>query len=307
MFLDRYATYAGSDPRRAPSVLAVIPYVEHTFRGWQVAGGMHRIAAAVEERARLRGVVVETGVSVVAISRAGNRVDGVRLSDGRSLRADVVVSDVDARQLYTSLLPHAGMQRQLRRTTPSSSGFVVLLGLRGRTPGLRRDTVLFAEDYDAEFDGVFGRDARPIDEPTIYISASAEPTAAPAGHEGWFVLVTAPRHGTGPGEVDWDAEGVSERYARHLLGRLAARGLDVRDRVAYFDHRSPADIARDTASPGGAIYGSSSNGWRSAFLRPGNASPVAGLFLVGGSAHPGGGIPLVLMSAAIVADLVGRP
>ena len=87
---------------------------------------------------------------------------------------------------------------------------------------------------------------------------------------------------------------------------MAARGLDVRDRLALVEHRTPADLERDTGSPGGAIYGTSSNGWRAAFLRPRNASPVRGLFLVGGSAHPGGGLPMVLMSAAITADLVGR-
>jgi phytoene dehydrogenase-like protein len=124
---------------------------------------------------------------------------------------------------------------------------------------------------------------------------------APPGDEAWFVLVNAPRHGP----VDWTAPGLAEDYADRLLAVLADRGLDVRDRLRWREIRTPADWERDTGSVGGSIYGSSSNGPRAALLRPGNRSPVRGLYLVGGSAHPGGGLPLVAMSAAIVAGLIG--
>jgi phytoene dehydrogenase-like protein len=164
--------------------------------------------------------------------------------------------------------------------------------------------VLFGSDYDAEMDAVFGPDARPVDDPTLYVAAP--PDAAPPGHEAWFVLVNAPRHGNGVGTVDWTAPGVAAAYAARLVDLLAARGLDVRDRIVFTEHRTPADLEAATASPGGAIYGTSSNGWRAAFLRPRNRSPVPGLFLVGGSAHPGGGLPMVLQSAAITAEMVGR-
>jgi phytoene desaturase len=304
LFLDRYATYTGSDPRRAPAVLSVIPYVEHTFGGWYVTGGLRRIAEAVRERAEQRRVRIVTGAEVVAVTTESGRVDGVRLADGSRVHADVVVSDVDAHELYSRLLPTPTALRTLRRATPSSSGFVLLLGLRGRTPALRHHTVLFGGDYDDEMDAVFGRDARPAQDPTVYVSAPHD--AAPNDAQAWFVLVNAPRHGTGPGCVDWDAPGVAASYAQHVLDMLAARGLDVRDRLLFAEHRTPADLERATASPGGAIYGTSSNGWRSAFLRPANRSPVPGLFLVGGSAHPGGGLPMVLMSAAITAELIGR-
>ena len=123
--------------------------------------------------------------------------------------------------------------------------------------------------------------------------------------EAWFVLVNAPRHGRGAGAVDWTAPGLADSYADRVLAVLADRGLDVRDRLLWREIRTPADLERRTRSPGGAIYGTSSNGARAAFLRPANRSPVPGLFLVGGSAHPGGGLPLVGMSAAIVAELIG--
>lgn len=304
MLLERYATYTGSDPRRAPAALATIPYAEQTFGAWYIRGGLHRLAEALLERATERGATVHTGVEVAAVEVAGGKVDGVRLSDGRIVEADVVVANADAASVYTDLLVEsAPSDQRVRRTTPSLAGFVLLLGLRGRTPGLAHHTVLFSEDYDAEFDAIFGDEPEPLFDPTIYVSAPADPAVAPEDHEAWFVLVNAPRHGaTG---VDWDAPGMSERYADHLLDRLAVRGLDVRDRIVFSETRSPADLERQTRAVGGAIYGSSSNGARAAFLRPANRSPVPGLFLVGGSVHPGGGLPLVLLSARIVADLIG--
>ena len=304
LFLDRYATYSGSDPRRAPAVMSVVPYVEHTFGGWYVAGGLRRIADAVRERAEQRRVQIVTGAEVVAVMCDGGRVNGVRLADGSTVPADIVVSDVDARDLYDRLLPTPAALRSLRRATPSASAFVLLIALRGETASLRQHTVLFGADYDAEMDAVFGPDTKPATDPTVYISAPKD--AAPGGSEAWFVLVNAARHGSGPDGVDWDAPGVASSYADHLLDVMAARGLNVRDRLLFLETRTPADLERATASPGGAIYGTSSNGWRSAFLRPANRSPVPGLFLVGGSAHPGGGLPMVLMSAAITAELIGR-
>ena len=309
MFLDRYATYTGSDPRRAPAALSVVPYVEQTFGAWYVPGGLRRLGAAVHERALLRGAVVRLGAAVAQVLVEGGRAAGVLLADGERVAADVVVVNADAAHLYDDLLPPsvAGRaRRRLHRATPSLSGFVLLLALRGRTPGLAHHTVLFPAEYDSEFDSVFGRAARPVQDPTVYVSAPDDPALRPDDdHESWFVLVNAPRHGTGPGAVDWDEAGLASSYADRVLDVLAARGLDVRDRVLWREVRTPADLQRATRSPGGAIYGTSSNGARAAFLRPANASPVPGLFLVGGSAHPGGGLPLVGLSAAIVAGLVG--
>ncbi|MGH8894331.1 MAG: phytoene desaturase family protein [Actinomycetes bacterium] len=306
--LDRYATYTGSDPRRAPAALAVIPYVEQAFGAWHVRGGLRRLADALHERAVLRGVDVRHGADVTRVELTGGRAAGVQLATGERLPADVVVSDADARHLYGDLLPAGvagSVRRRLLRTPPSLSGFVLLLALRGRTPDLAHHTVLFPAASDAEFDAVFGRDAAPVADPAVYLCAPADPAMRPEGHEALFVLVNAPRHGHGPRLVDWRAPGLAETYADRVFSVMAERGLDVRDRVLWREVRTPADLETATRSPGGAIYGSASNGPRAAFLRPANRSPVPGLFLVGGSAHPGGGLPLVGMSAAIVAELVG--
>ncbi|WP_313885714.1 phytoene desaturase family protein [Fodinicola feengrottensis] len=203
--------------------------------------------------------------------------------------------------LYRDLLPLPRELRKLRRASRSLSGFVLLLGLSGRTLGLGHHTVLFPENYDAEFDAVFGPAARPVPDPTLYISNPADDTVRPPGQEAWFVLVNAPRQG----QVNWREPGLADRYAERLLAKLADRGLDVRDRLRFAKTITPADLQDRTGAVGGAIYGTSSNGARAAFLRPANKSVVPGLFLVGGSSHPGGGLPLVLLSAQLTAGLVG--
>ncbi|HVM14559.1 MAG TPA: phytoene desaturase family protein [Egibacteraceae bacterium] len=306
ILLNRYATYTGSDPRRAPAALAVIPYAEQRFGAWYVEGGLYRIADALAERACERGAQIRTGADVRGISLSGGRVTGVTLADGERLRADVVVANADAAHVYRDLLaPSAGRRAAaaLRRAVPSLSGFVVLLGLSGRTPDPVHHRVLFPRHYDGEFDAIFGRHPRPVTDPTVYVASPDDAAAAPAGAESWFVLVNAPRHGI----VDWADEGLADDYAGHVLAVLASRGLDVRHRVVTRRVVSPADLALRTRAPGGAIYGTSSNGLRSAFRRPANVTAVPGLFLVGGSSHPGGGLPLVVLSAGIVADLVGSP
>ena len=319
-YLDRYATYTGSDPRRAPAALAVVPYVEQTFGAWYVQGGMRRLGEAVRERALQRKVAIRTGADVTTILTEAGRATGVRLAGGEEIPADLVVANADAEHLYTDLVSAPKALAALRRATPSLAGFVMLLALHGRTPhsGVRaHHTVLFPERYDDEFDAIFSRSARPVPDPTVYVSAPDDPALRPdADSEAWFVLVNAPRHraqdhgdrgdqgdrGTG---VDWDTPGLAARYADQVLALMAHRGLDARDRLLWREIRTPADLERATRAPGGSIYGTSSNGVRAAFLRPANRSPVPGLFLVGGSAHPGGGLPLVGLSAAIVADLIG--
>ena len=304
MVLDRYATYTGSDPRRAPAALAVIPHVERAYGGWYVAGGLYRLAGALAGRATERGATIRTGTAVTAIETDGGAVSGVLLAGGGRLPADVVVANADAAQVYGRLLPRPRLAGRLRQAS-SLAGFVLLLGVRGTTPAIAHHNVLFPADYDAEFDAVFGTRATPVADPTIYLSVPIDPAVRPDGHEAWFVLVNAPRHGTGPGAVDWDDPGLAGSYAGRIIGMLARRGLPVADRIVFSQTITPADLERRTGTPGGAIYGTSSNGVRNAFLRPGNRGPVPGLFLVGGSPPPGGGLPLVALSARLVAGLIG--
>lgn len=298
---ERYATYSGSDPARAPGTAAVIPYVEAVLGAWHVRGGMHRIATALAARASDLGVEIHLGADVTRIGVAGGRVRGVELAGGGRVSAEVVVANADAHHLYTRLLPSRRQARRLTRAPASFSGFALMLGMRGRTPALPHHSIDFPHRYQSEFDDLF-RDPRPVRDPTVYLCnpAASDPSCAPEGDESWFCLVNAPRHG----EVDWRA--AAPAYAERLLDRLETLHGPVRSRIATLAWRSPADLEGLTRAPGGAIYGTSANGPRAAFLRPRNRSPVArGLYLVGGTAHPGGGLPLVMMSAKIVAGLIG--
>lgn len=314
--LDRYATYTGSDPRRVPAPLVTVPHVEQAYGAHHVPGGLRRISDALSNRAAELGVVVRTGTRVANVEVAGGAVRGVVLADGHRLPADVVVSAVDARTTV-ALLPRRHsfpLRARLHRATPSLSGFVLLLGVRGVPTldgrPLGHHTVLYPDDYDDEFDSVFGtpgrrgRPPRPIPDPAVYLTCPDDPTTRPDGdHRAVFVLVNAPRHEP-DGGVDWDAPGLAQRYAQAVLRVARARGVDLGE-VLVQRVRTPADLERDTGAPGGSIYGTSSHGPVAAFLRAPNRTGVRGLYCVGGSAHPGGGLPLVLASAAIVHALVG--
>jgi phytoene dehydrogenase-like protein len=228
-------------------------------------------------------------------------VTGVRLTDGSVEAADIVVSNVDALTVYRDLLPTPSRLAHL--TDRSLAGFVLLLGVRGSTPSLAHHNVFFPRYYNAEFDAIFGspsRRATLASDPTIFVTRANDPSLHPPGTEAWFILVNAPRHGTAWSAVDWQRPGLADAYGRHILNLLAARGMDVRDRLLFMETRTPHDLAESTGAPGGAIYGTAAT-----LVRPPNRGPVDNLYLVGGSVHPGGGLPLVTLSAHVVADEIG--
>lgn len=290
----RYATYSGSTPTRAPATLACIPHIEARFGCWYPMGGLGALRDAFERVADTMGITLRTGCTVTAITSSADRVTGIRLDDQSTLDASIVVANADARHLYRDLLQDERALARVRRAEPSTSGFVLCIGARGVTEGIEHHNVWFADDVLQEF--------REIDagllpsDPTIYgcVSSVTDPSQAPDGDENWFLLVNTP-----PGvRIDTSA------YRDLVLDRLASHGVDLRRRMRFCAHLTPADISRLYRSPGGAIYGSSSNGMRAAFVRPANRGVKAGLYLVGGSSHPGGGLPLVTTSARIVADMI---
>jgi phytoene desaturase len=308
--VDRYATYTGSDPRQAPAALATIPYIEQTFGAYHVSGGLRELGRALFDRCVGLGVDFMFDTDVTAINGAV-QVTGVTLGDGQTLSAEIVVANADARTVYQNLLSEPARRmcrsemRKIRKSTPSLAGFVMLLALDGKTPDLDHHNVFFPQDYEAEFDSIFGKHPSPVEEPTIYVCRPDDPLMSPEDTESWFVLINAPRHQP-PSGCDWHTPGLVDEYRNRILDQLATRGHETASRLKWLSTSSPADLEHRTRAPGGSIYGTSSNGTSSAFLRPNNTSPLPGLFLVGGSAHPGGGLPLVAMSAAIVAKHIGH-
>jgi phytoene desaturase len=280
MIIERFATYAGADPRRAPAALAVAGYVEHAFGAWHPRGGLYGIVRAMVRRLELLGGELRCDEPVASVIRRDGRATGVQTRAGAH-SADLVVVNVEPPR------SRAGRERSL-------SGFALMLGLEGRTPGLAHHTITFPADYDAEFDDVF-RHRRPVRDPTLYASVSCvtDPSEAPPGTENWFVLANAPART----DLDWST------YGEHVLGRL---GAEVGARVRARAERSPADLERETGAAGGAIYGDAPHGRLGTLKRPPNAvRGTSGLWRVGGTTHPGGGLPLVMLSGQIVAREIG--
>ncbi len=291
----RYATYSGSSPYRAPATLACIPHLESAYGCWYPLGGLDAIRRALESTARAMGVELHVGAEVAQVVAGPSRVTGVALVGGEQVPADIVVANVDAEHLYRDLLPQPTALQRVRRAPRSTSGFVVCVGVpRDDRRGIGHHNVWFSSDEHREFDALEA--GRLADEPTVYacVSSVTDPTQAPDGFENWFLLVNTP-----PGaDVD------RERYSSLIFEQLAARGIDLTSGARFVETMTPHDIAERYRSPGGAIYGTSSNGARAAFLRPANRGTRDGLYLVGGSSHPGGGLPLVMTSARIVADMI---
>ena len=287
MIIERFATYAGADPRRAPAALAVAGWVEHAFGAWHVRGGIYRLVEALKLRVRALGADVRFGARVDALLLDGARVAGVSTAKGH-VPADAVVWSGDALVLDRLL----GRPTQPARER-SLSGFALMLGLRGNTDGLVHHAITFPADYDAEFDDVFAA-RRLVRDPTVYVSASCatDPSAAPAGAENWFVLVNAPAGAP---------ESAADAYEQQLVARLG-----VGSRVVVSARRTPLDLELQTGAVGGAIYGVAPHGRLGTLRRPGPVvRGVRGLYRAGGTAHPGGGLPLVALGGRVVAELIG--
>ena len=311
MIIDRYATYTGSDPRSAPAVLLTIAFVESTFGAWHIKGGIGQLSVALEQRCRDLGVDFEFKSLVTKIVVEQNKVKGLVLSDGKIIKTDLVVSNSDAEYTFNSLIGSEvssarGERRKLKSATKSLAGFSLLLGLdnsKSKPVDVDHHNVYFPENYDLEFDQIFTQKI-PVTNPTIYLCAPKDSSMVKgADKEAWFVLVNAPRHEP---ESGWDWKDGGQEYAQKIISKMDDLGLNVTNRLDFMEYRTPADLENYAMAPGGSIYGTSSNSPVSAFLRARNRSKVKGLFCVGGSAHPGGGLPLVGISAEIVAKAIGK-
>ena len=311
--VDRYATYSGSDPRRAPAALLSIAFVEEAFGAWHVQGGFGQLARAIKNRACELGVLFHFDTEVIEINQNGRKATGVTLEDGTFVAADVVVANADASLIYANLLKTDSPilkrpRKSLKKSNPSLAGFSLLLGLRpdAEAKPLEHHTILFPDNYDAEFNSIFTLSI-PATDPTIYICSPKDLTMVEKpGHQAWTVLVNAPRHSTTGSGWDWSEKKFIQEYAQGIITHLETRGIAIRGRLDLLEIRTPADLERETMAPGGTIYGTSSNGASSLFRKARNRSPLPGLFCVGGSSHPGGGLPLVGIGAEIVAKAIGR-
>lgn len=303
---DRLATYNGSSPYLCPGTLAVIAHAEYGLGGYAVRGGIRQIPETIEALARRKGAVFHYGSRVKKIIITEGRATGLELESGKICQADLVICNADAATAYSGILSSLTddpLAKRYRRLEPSSSGLVFLWGIHARFKELGVNNVFFSPEYSKDFEAAFNALSCPPD-PTVYVNITSKvhSSDAPDGCENWFVLVNAPRDAG----QNWAEEAQKTRKA--VLSRLSAvLGRDIESLIRVERIITPPEIERQTSSAHGSLYGISSNSRLSAFLRHPNKHPrCKGLYLCGGSVHPGGGMPLALRSGMICADLVSR-
>jgi phytoene desaturase len=297
---NRFATYNGSSPYQIPATFALIPYVEFGLGAWYASGGIYQIPKALEKLAIELGVAFKLDSEVQKINVNNGKATGVTLITNEILPADFVVSNADAIETYRNLLPKPKYQNR----EPSCSGFVLLLGVKKRFPILTHHNIFFSDDYKAEFDAIFEQKV-PAENPTIYIAATSRTdiTQAPENCENLFILVNAPYTNS---KINWQS--FAKAYRNKIIEMLEKTGLEgLNESIEFEQIITPEDFETKYRANKGSIYGMSSNGIFSAFMRvPNKATDVENLYFVGGVTHPGGGMPLVLLSGKMAAEMIDR-
>jgi phytoene desaturase len=299
---NRFATYNGSSPYQTPATFALVPFVEFGLGAWYVRGGIYEIPKALAKLADEFGVKIRTDCAVEKIIVENEKAVGVQLKNGEIWRSDFIVANSDAIETHRNLLDKKYFSKKLEKREPSCSGFVLLLGVKKKYPQLAHHNIFFSDDYRAEFDALF-EDLRPAKNPTIYVCATSrtDATQSPEDCENLFVLINAPYTSD---KTDWTREAKS--YRDLIIEKLENYGLEDLGKSVEFERIiTPEDFENKYRTNRGSIYGVSSNGVFSAFLRvPNKSKQIENLYFVGGATHPGGGMPLVLLSGKMAADLI---
>jgi phytoene desaturase len=299
---DRYATYNGSDPYQAPGILTSIPHLEFNVGTFFPKGGMHTITTALYNLALDAGVEFKFNTRAMEITVDGNRATGVRTETER-FTADIIVSNMDVYPTYQKLLPKVKAPKKILSQERSSSALIFYWGIKKEFPELDLHNIFFAKDYKAEFSALFKTHTLHED-PTVYINITSKycKIDAPPGCENWFVMINVPAN---IGQ-DWDAL-IAEAKASIISKLNRLLHTNVETWIESEDILDPRSIEQRTSSYQGSLYGTSSNNKFAAFLRHPNFSrEFKNLFFCGGSAHPGGGIPLCLQSGRITSDLISE-
>jgi phytoene desaturase len=298
---NRYATYNGSDAYQTPATLNIIPHLEYNLGAYFPKKGMVSITNSLVALAQRHGVRFSYHTKVSQIETEGSKVTAVFTTDGQRFEADVVASNSDVSATYQKLLPQAKQPSKLLAQPKSSSGVVFYWGINRQFPELGLHNIFFSEDYKAEFAEIFSQNTPPTD-PTVYINITSKhlPSDAPEGHENWFVLINVPPNNA----HNWPQ--LIEKLRKAVIQKVGKRlGVDLEKHIVFEDILDPILIEQRTSSSQGALYGNSSNNKFAAFLRhPNFSKQYSNLYFVGGSVHPGGGIPLALASAKIATSFV---
>jgi phytoene desaturase len=294
-FFNRYATYNGSNPYQAPAMMMLIPHVEHGIGAFLPEGGMFDISQSIYQLALRKGVHFHFGSKVNRILHDTKKVTGISVNE-EEVPADVVFTNMDMHPTYSELLGNFKRPDKLLNQTKSSSALIFYWGVRGEFPELDVHTILFAEKYEEEFSSLFEKGSLYTD-PTVYIhiTSTKVPSDAPKGCSNWFVMINVPSHTGQYSSADYQS---MRSIILKKIERTLQRSVEpLIEEEAVWD---PKGIETETSSYRGSLYGNASNSPYAAFLRHANkSSGLEGLYFCGGSVHPGGGVPLCLLSAKI--------
>jgi len=301
-FYNRFATYNGSSPYQTPGIMSMIPHLEQSLGTYFPKGGMHQITESLFQLAKDLGVSFVFNTKVEEIETEGQRVLGIKTHE-ESVSADIVISNSDVVPSYRKLLKkHKAPEKTLKQER-SSSALIFYWGIKKQFPQLDLHNIFFSKDYKVEFDAIFKQKTISKD-PTVYVNISSKEEAsdAPEGCENWFTMINVPGN-TGQ---NWDD--LIEKTRENILQKLSKLlGENIAELITYESVLDPRGIEQKTQSHQGSLYGAASNSKFAAFLRhPNFSSSISNLYFCGGSVHPGGGIPLCLLSGKIVAEMINK-
>ncbi|HMN90518.1 MAG TPA: phytoene desaturase family protein [Saprospiraceae bacterium] len=296
---NRYATYNGSNPYKAPGLLSIIPHFEYGIGAFYPRGGMHSITKGIYGLAKQLGVRFHFNSKVEEIKVHKGKATALRVK-GETLPYDRIISNMDIFHVYKKLLPNEKQPNHILNQQKSTSALIFYWGIRQQFPALDLHNIFFSDDYKTEFD--YLESGKIYKDPTVYVNITSKctPEDAPAGCENWFTMINAPYNAG----QDWDAL-IAEARKRIIVKLSHMLQADIGGLIECEDILDPRSIESRTASHLGALYGTSSNNRLAAFLRHPNFSHrIKNLYFCGGSVHPGGGIPLALLSARIIDELM---
>lgn len=297
---NRYATYNGSDPFKAPAILNLIPHLEINQGAYFPEKGMRSISNLLERLCREMGVQIHTNRSVESISHENQKVNGVHTKNV-FYESDIVICNQDIYFVYKRLLNNKKVAQKLKQQERSTSAIIFYWGINREFDDLKLHNIFFSKNYKDEFHEISCEKNVP-DDPTIYVNITSkeEKNDAPKNSENWFVMINTPSN------YGQDWETIVSRARKNIIDKLnRILGTTIEQHIVFENILDPRTIESKTASYKGSLYGTASNKRKAAFFRHPNFSKnIQGLYFCGGSVHPGGGIPLALSSAKIVDKLI---
>ena len=299
-FFNRFATYNGSSPFKTPGIMSMIPHLEMGFGTYFPKGGMIQISQSLYRLALSKGAKFHLSTPVTEIIHNGNNISGV-VAAGQIHKCDLIICNMDIYSTYQKLLKDIHKPQKILNQERSSSALIFYWGIKRTFNELDLHNILFSESYEEEFEHIFNKNTI-CDDPTVYINISSkeEKNDAPEGHENWFVMINCPINSN----QNWQQIKIEAR--KNIIKKIN-RNLNVKieEYIEAEEILDPVKIELKTSSHQGALYGASSNSKMAAFLRhPNFSKQLKNLFFCGGSVHPGGSIPLSLLSAKIASEQI---